>query len=95
MRTKTIEYIVFITFFYSSSVFGQETKKRHTLKNISSKSTNKQVAQLHYPSVKNIENPDKKFRRKERGDWPIMLGGFSAVRPKYIGSDQYKINGFP
>jgi len=24
-----------------------------------------------------------------------MLGGFSAVRPKYIGSDQYKINGFP
>ena len=67
MRTKTIEYIVFITFFYSSSVFGQETKKRHTLKNISSKSTNKQVAQLHYPSVKNIENPDKKFRRKERG----------------------------
>ena len=62
MRTKTIEYIVFITFFYSSSVFGQE-KKRHTLKNISSKSTNKQVAQLHYPSVKNIENPDKKFRK--------------------------------
>jgi len=24
-----------------------------------------------------------------------MLGGLTAVRPKYIGSDQYKVNGFP
>jgi len=24
-----------------------------------------------------------------------MLGGLTAVRPKYMGSDQYKINGFP
>ena len=67
MQAKQLQFLVFLTFFFSGSVFGEETNKSNTLKNISSKNTTKIVAPIYHPSVKNIENPDKKFRRKERG----------------------------
>ena len=95
MQTKQIQLLVFLTFFISGSVFGQETNKSNTLKKTSSKNTIKKVAQRYNPLVKDLGNLDEKFRKKIRGDWSIMLGGLTSVRPKYIGSDQYKINGFP
>ena len=90
MQTKPLQFLVFLTIFLSGSVYGQETKKSHTHKN-----TNKEVAPIYHPSVKKLGNPDENFRKKTRGDWSIMLGGLTAVRPKYVGSDQYKVNGFP
>ena len=90
MQTKPLQFLVVLTFFFSGSVYAQETKKSHT-----PKITNKEVAQVYYPSVKKLGNLDKKFRKKIRGDWSIMLGGLTTVRPKYIGSDQYKVNGYP
>ena len=82
MQTKQLQFLVFLTFFFSGSVFGEETNKSNTLKNISSKNTNKKVAQIYHPSVKNLENPDEKFRKKTQGDWSIMLGGVDCCTPK-------------
>jgi len=90
MQIKPLQFLVFLTFFFSGSVYGQETKKSDTLKN-----TNKEIAQTYNPSVKKLGNLDQKFRKKIQGDWSIMLGGLTTVRPKYMGSDQYKVNGFP
>ena len=95
MQTKQLQFLVFLTFFFSGSVFGEETNKSNTLKNISTKNTNKKVAQIYHPLVKDLGNLGEKFRKKTQGDWSIMLGGLTAVRPKYVGSDQYKVNGFP
>jgi hypothetical protein len=94
MQTKSLQFLIVLTFVFSGSVFGQETKKSHALKNISPENTNKKVSQIYNPSVKNLENLDENFRKKTQGDWSIMLGGLTFVRPKYMGSDQYKVNGF-
>ena len=96
MQTKPLQFLIFFTiFFLSDTVFGQGTKKNYPLKNINSKNTNKNLTPIHRPSVKKIGKPGETFRKKARGNWSIMLGGLTFVRPRYMGSDQYKVNGFP
>ena len=95
MQTKPLQFVTFLTFFLSGSVFGQETKKSHSLKNISSKNTSKKLAQIDQPSVEKTGKPGETFGKKPKGNWSIMLGGVTFLRPKYVGSDQYKVNGFP
>ena len=70
-------------------------KKKRSLKKVRSKKINKKTTQLFQPNVENIGNHGKWVRKKPRGNWSIILGGLSSMRPRYKGSDQYKFNGLP
>ena len=70
-------------------------KKGHTPKNIDAYNYGKKVAQVFRPSIKKKKKRGKWTRKKPKNNWSIMLGGLGAVKPKYKGSDQYEVSGFP
>ena len=72
--------------------FGE---KSPTPKNIGDYNYNKKVAQVFRPSTKKKKKRGKWTRKKQKNNWSIMLGGLGAVKPKYKGSNQYEISGFP
>ncbi|SVD02678.1 uncharacterized protein METZ01_LOCUS355532, partial [marine metagenome] len=70
-------------------------QKRRELKKWYVKNINKRTKRRFHPDTKNPQNRVKWGRKQPRANWSIILGGLSAVRPKYKGSDQYDFSGLP
>ena len=77
---------------YPKRPFGQ---KGQTSKNIGAYNYGKKVAQVFRPSAKKKKKRGKWTRKKPKNNWSIMFGGLGAMKPKYKGSNQYEISGFP
>ena len=57
--------------------------------------SSKKVAQTFRSSTKKKKKRNQWTRKKSNNDWSIMLGGLGALKPKYKGSNQYEVSGFP
>ena len=101
--TKTCLALVFfiISTLLTCDAYGDTHTKRpfekngHTPKNIGAYNYGKKVAQVSRPSTKKKKKRGKWARKKSKNNFPIMLGGLGAVKPKYEGSNQYEVSGFP
>lgn len=69
-------------------------QKRRELKKRSVKSINKKTKRRFHPDAKTPQR-GKWGHKQPRANWSVILGGLSAVRPKYKGSDQYDFSGLP
>ncbi len=78
-----------------SSKKNRAYQKRRELKKSNVKKSNKKTKRRFNPDYKNPQNRAKWGRKHRRGNWSVILGGISAVRPKYKGSDQYDFSGLP
>ena len=72
--------------------FGQKDQTSHS---IGAYENGKKVAQAFRPSAKNKKERDQWTQNKTKNNWSIMLGGLGAVKPKYKGSSQYEVSGYP
>ena len=101
--TKTYLALVFfiISTLLTCDAYGDTHTKRpfekngHTPKNIGAYNYGKKVAQVFRPSTKKKKRRSQRTRKQLKNDWSIMLGGLGALKPKYKGSNQYKVSGFP
>ena len=74
------------------SSFGQKNQTSH---NIGAYKNGKKIAQVFRPSAKNKKERSQWTQNKTKNNWSIMLGGLGAVKPKYKGSSQYEVSGYP
>jgi len=101
--TKTYLALVFfiISTLLTCDAYGDTHTKRpfekngHTPKNIGAYNYGKKVAQVFRPSTKKKKRRSQRTRKQLKNDWSIMLGGLGALKPKYKGSNQYEVSGFP
>ena len=101
--TKAYIALVFliVSIFLTGGAYGNTQLKRPFLekdrspKNIGAYSHSKKVAQVFRPSTKKEKKRNQWTRKKSNNDWSIMLGGLGALKPKYKGSNQYEVSGFP
>jgi len=70
-------------------------QKRRELKKRSVKSIKKKAKRRFHQDAKNPQSRGQWGRKQPRANWSVILGGLSAVRPKYKGSDQYDFSGLP
>jgi outer membrane scaffolding protein for murein synthesis (MipA/OmpV family) len=72
--------------------FGQKDQTSH---NIGAYENGKKVVQVFRPSAKSKKERDQWTQNKTKNNWSIMLDGLGAVKPKYKGSSQHEISGYP
>jgi MipA family protein len=70
-------------------------QNRRELKKRSVKSINKKTKRRFHQGAKDPQSRGQWGRKQPRSNWSVILGGLSAVRPKYKGSDQYDFSGLP
>ena len=101
--TKTYLALAFliISIFSAVNTSGNPKTKRPfgqkdlTQKNVGAYENGKKIVQVFHPATKNKKKRNQWTRKKPKNDWMIMLGGLSALKPNYKGSNQYEISGFP